>query len=225
MAALIVLVSAVPRALRRIDAILSDAGYLVAAVPSPAEAQYLLDSVTPDLLLVDVRLNLAGGARLAIRSRLERPALPVIVAHESDEPGVDADAKRLGAAFVRASAERPELLLLVGAAIERHRRAQAPVRRWARRRAPVSVRVRAGDTPAQVINMSHGGVQLAIEDGRDVPPAFDITLPHTGTTIRARRAWLSHPTNEPATCGAEIDEAARLVWRHFVDTLPSPPNS
>ena len=223
MSALIVLVSSVPRALRRVDAILSDTGYLVAAVPSPAEAQYLLDSVTPDLLLVDLRLNAAGNARLVMRSRLERPALPVIVAHESDEMGVDGDAMRLGVEFVRASAERQELLQLVGAAIERHRRAQPPVRRWSRQPAPGPVRVRAGDAPAHVVDTSHGGVRLEMEEGGSLPAAFDIVLPQTGATIRARRAWLSSPTDEPASCGAEIDEAARHAWRHFVESLSPAP--
>lgn len=217
MAALIVLVGGVPRWLRIIDVTLSDAGHLVAAVSSSAEAQQLLDSVTPDLLVVDAREHAAPLLRLAARSRRDHPILPVIVTHDGPEP--DGDARRRGAEFVSAAVGRAGLLARVAEAIERHRRAQPGVRRWARRRVPAAVVVNAGDTRARVIDISHGGVQLAFDDARDPPDHFDITLPKAGATIAAHRAWTARGTRDGVSCGAEIDETARPAWRHFVESI------
>ena len=67
--ALIIVVNADPRNLRLTEAMLSEAGHLVAAVSSFVEAKHLMDSVTPDLLVADVRLEVFNGLQLAIRSR------------------------------------------------------------------------------------------------------------------------------------------------------------
>jgi DNA-binding response OmpR family regulator len=215
MTGLIVLASAVPRALR-LDGMLSDAGYLVAAVPTTTEAQQLLDSVTPDLLVVDARLNAEAGLRLAIRSRIERPALPVIVTQGWNDRPLEADATRLGAEFVSASTGRVELLRCVRAAIQRHRLLQPVVRRWARRRTPASVRLRVADAHARVEDVSHGGVRLTFDPHARLPQTFEIALPN-GPTVRAHRAWMSEGAQ--ISCGAEIDEAGRNAWRRWVDSV------
>src|SRR5581483_3637820 len=43
--------------LRHTEALLSERGHLVAALSSSAEANLLLDSVTPDLLIADLRVG------------------------------------------------------------------------------------------------------------------------------------------------------------------------
>jgi DNA-binding response OmpR family regulator len=222
MPALIVLVSADPRLLRMADAMLSDAGHLVAAVSSFHEAQNLLDSVTPDLLVSDLRLDPCSSLHLAIRSRLERPGLPVIVTHGWPDPVAEAEARHHGAEFVPAPLGHAEFLPLVQALIDRHRRAQPAVRRWSRKRAPGTVRVSAGDAPSRIIDVSYGGVRLAFDDERDVPPLFEITLPPSGTTIKAHCAWTARSARDHVWCGAEIDEAARPDWRHFIDSFAEP---
>jgi DNA-binding response OmpR family regulator len=216
MTGLIVLASAVPYALRLVDGILSDAGYLVAAVPTVDEAQHLLDSITPDLLIVDARLNAEAGLRLAMRSRGERPALPVIVAHGWDTHRLDGDAIRAGAEFVPASAGRGELLRRVRIAIERHRLLQPMIRRWVRRAPPAAMHLRAANSQARVVDVSHGGVRLTFDRRTVVSPTFEITLPN-GPTVRARRAWRAEGSQ--IACGAEIDAAGRNAWRRWVDSI------
>jgi DNA-binding NtrC family response regulator len=100
MAALVILVNADPDVLWRTDALLSADGHLVAAVSSLAEAKKLLDSVTPDVLVADVRLGMYNGLQLAIRSRLDHPNLPVIITNEWPDATFEAEAKRQGAIFV-----------------------------------------------------------------------------------------------------------------------------
>jgi DNA-binding response OmpR family regulator len=220
MPALIVLMSADSRFRWMTDALLSEAGHLVAAVSSPDEAQQLLDSVTPDLLVADVRRGRSSALRLAVRSRAHRPALPVIVTGAGPHPAVEAIASSHGAQFLPESSGMAELLRSARAAIDRHRRVQPKVRRWVRRRVQRAVLVEAGDARARIVDMSHGGVRLVFENPSEVPERFDIRLPHTGRPVTAHCAWTARSTSDRVSCGAEIDEATRQDWRRFVDTWP-----
>lgn len=201
---------------------LSEAGHLVAPVSSFGDAQKLLDSVTPDLLVADLRLDAFNGLHLAIRSRLERPSLPVIVTSAWPDPVAETEAKHHGAEFVAAPLTNPEFLRRVRSAVDQHRRTQPVVRRWSRKPAPGTVLVNAVNAPARVVDMSYGGVRLAFNDQRDIPSLFEITLPAAGTTIKAHCAWTARSASDQIWCGAEIDEAARPDWRDFVDSFGSP---
>jgi DNA-binding response OmpR family regulator len=222
MPAFIVLVNADRRILRITDAMLSEAGHLVASVSSFADAQKLLASVTPDLLVTDLRLEAFNGLHLAIRSRMERPGMPVIVTSAWPDPVSETEAKRHGAEFVPAPLTNPEFLQHVQSAIDQHRRTQPVVRRWSRKLVPGTVLVNAVNAPARIVDMSYGGVRLAFNDQRDIPPLFEITLPPAGTTIKAHCAWTARSAGDQIWCGAEIDEAARSDWRDFVDSFGSP---
>lgn len=223
MSALIILVNADPRILRLTEAVLSDAGYLVAPVTSFSEAKRLMDSVTPDLLVADVRLEAFNGLQLAIRSRLEHPHVPVIITHARPDPGFEAEAKRYGAAFVSAHLENPDFLRYVHSAIAERRRIQPAVRRWTRKLVSGTVEVTAADVLARVVDMSYGGVKLAFDDQRDVPPSiFEITLLPAGVTVKAHRVWSGRSTNaDQFWCGVELDDAPTPHWRDFVDSLGS----
>ena len=81
MPALILLVDADRTILKKTEMLLSAQGHLVIAVSSFQEAKGLLNSVSPDLLIADVRLDAFNGLHLAARSRLDHPGLPVIITH------------------------------------------------------------------------------------------------------------------------------------------------
>ena len=119
MSALIILVNADSRALRHTEGVLSDQGYLVAALTSFVEARQLLESVTPDLLIADVRLAAYNGLQLAIRTHYDHPDVPVIVTHIGEDALVEAEARRFGAEFVPAPVDNPAFLRTVERAIER----------------------------------------------------------------------------------------------------------
>ena len=140
MAALVILVNADPDVLWRTDALLSADGHLVAAVSSLAEAKKLLESVTPDVLVADVRLGVYNGLQLAIRSRLDHPNLPVIITNEWPDATFEAEAKRQGAIFVAAPLDNPEFLRIVRKAIAQSRRTQPAIRRWLRKPVPGTMR-------------------------------------------------------------------------------------
>src|ERR1700704_6127117 len=133
MPALILLVDGDKTLLRRVEELLSDAGYLVAAVSSFHEAKRLLDSVSPDLLIVGVRLDAFNGLHLAVRCRIEHPLLPVIVTNASADMVLEAETEIQGAEFIANPLDHPEFLSRVKEAVERRARGQQPIRRWPRK--------------------------------------------------------------------------------------------
>jgi len=220
MSALVILVNADPRALRHTEALLSEQGYLVAAVTSYVKAAQLLESVTPDLLVADVRLGAYNGLQLAIRTRFDYPDVPVIVTHTCGDAVAEAEAKHYGAVFVSNPLDNPAFLPAVEAAIARRRRSQRPIRRWSRRAVPGVVEVNAAHSRAQILDMSYGGVRLAFADAPDLPTTFDITLPTANVTVKAHRVWTGRSdADDRFCCGAELVEAPEDDWRRFVDSL------
>jgi DNA-binding response OmpR family regulator len=224
MAPLVLLVNAFQTALRQTERLLTDAGYLVADVSSFGAAKNLLHSVSPDLLITEIRLAEFNGLRLAAWARLHNPSLPIIITDASPDPVLKGEAERLGATFVVNPLANPNFLGLVKAALEEYHRAGAMIRRWPRKGVNGSVKVDAASVQAQVVDLSYGGMRLAFRNMRDdVPTEFDITLPTAGITLKAYRVWTSRSlTTEDYWCGAELADTgsgATNQWREFVDSL------
>src|SRR5262249_20656552 len=230
MAALILLVDVETTALRRTESLLTDAGYLVAPVSSFDEAKELLETVLPDLLIAAVRLEAFNGLHLAARSRLDHPKLPVIITHSHVDPVLRNEALRQGARFVANPLENPAFLPLVEAALEEHRDAQPPIRRWRRKRVDGVMEARLA-TPeerlatarARIHDISYGGLRLAFARRQDLPDEYDIPLPMAGVTVKAHRAWTSpSATTDEFWCGVEVappGSATSDNWRTFVDSV------
>jgi DNA-binding response OmpR family regulator len=219
MSALVILVNADSRVLRHLEALLTEDGYLVAAVDSFLEARELLDSVTPDLLIADIRLERFNGLQLAIRSHFDHPGLPVIVTHVKEDTVAEAEAKRYGVSFVAAPFDNPNFLPCVRSLLANRRMAQRPIRRWLRKPVPGMIEVNVADSRAQLVDMSYGGVRLVFEEPRVLPTTFDITLPPQGVTVQANRIWTREEHDHHFSCGAEVVKAMENDWRRFVDTL------
>jgi len=218
---LIVLVNADPTTLRKTEQRLSEEGYLVSAVGSFERAKTLLNSITPDLLVVDVRLHAFNGLHLAARSRLDRPALQVIVTHATEDPVLDREAARQGARFVVNPLENPQFLGIVKAALQSPHTSTTAVRRWRRKRAVSDVPVRAGVTDARLVDFSYGGAKLEwIDDDLAMPSAFPMTLAGLGITLPAHRVWTGRSGEQHRACGVELVETSGpdvTKWRGFVD--------
>jgi len=219
MSALVILVNADPRALRHLEALLTEDGYLVAAIDSFLEARDLLDSLTPDLLIADIRLERFNGLQLAIRSHFDHPDLPVIVTHVQEDAVAEAEAKRYGVSFVAAPVHNANFLPCVRSLVSGRRMAQRPIRRWHRKSVPGNIEVTVADGPAQLVDMSYGGVRLVFERPRSIPTTFDITLPPLGMTVQANRIWTREDQDHHVACGAAVVKATEDNWRRFVDTL------
>jgi DNA-binding response OmpR family regulator len=218
MSALVILVNADPRALRLLEAMLAQDGYLVAAIDSFVEARDLLESVTPDLLVADIRLERFNGLQLAIRSRFRHPDVPVIVTHVKEDPVAEVEARRYGVSFVAAPFENPDFLSSVRSLLNTRRETQRPMRRWPRKPVPGMVEVDAAASRAQLVDMSYGGVRLAFDRPDEIPTTFDIMLPLLGVIVQANLIW-TREDRDRLSCGAEVVKAAEENWRRFVDTL------
>src|SRR5688572_16156984 len=130
MAALILLVHTNTVTLDRLDNSLSRAGYVIAAESSFLRARGFLESATPNLLVADIRLGEFNGVHLAIWTRSERPDLPVVLMHPSQDSVLERETIRQGAVFVVVDVQTPDALLrCVRSVLDRHRGA---VRRWPR---------------------------------------------------------------------------------------------
>ena len=218
---LILLVDADRAALKRTEALLSAEGHLVIAVSSFQEAKGYLYTVSPDLLIADVRLDAFNGLHLAARARLDYPNLPVIITHASADPVLEREAERQGAAFVVNPLENPDFLANVRAALERHRLAQAPIRRWPRKQVS-GVEAQLEASHVRICDMSYGGLKLALGEDLELPSVFDVTVPNTGLKVHARPVWMFRsPATDEFWCGAELVDTgntAMTEWRDFVDS-------
>lgn len=221
MSALILLVDGDRKALRRTEALLSEAGYLVAAVSSFPEAKRLLDAVNPDLLVAGVRLKAFSGLHLAARGRLDHPKLPIIIINPSPDAILEDEVKRLGASFMVNPLENPEFLPAVRSAVIEHRQAQPRIRRWPRKQVSGNVEAWLPTSRARILDLSYGGLRLAFDEQCDLPPVFDVTLPTAGVTVRAHRVWTGRSgTSDEFWCGVELDTgAAPRNWRVIVDAV------
>jgi DNA-binding response OmpR family regulator len=219
MGALIILVCADERVLRGTEALLSEHGYLVGIASSFVEGQELLNSLTPDLLIADLRLDEFNGLQLAIQSRVYHPDVAVIVTSRLDDSFAEREAKRHGAAFISAPLENPDFLPCVRAALASRRGAEKPMRRWFRQSVPGQVPVNAASGRAQIVDISHGGVRLVFSGPRVIPATFAIALPRGGVTVQARCVWTRSAAHQQFYCGAELAEDAADPWREFVDAL------
>ena len=124
------------------------------------EAKSHLYTVSPDLLIADVRLDAFNGLHLAARSRLDYPSLPVIITHAWTDPVLEHEAQRQGAAFVVNPLENPDFLSGVQSALERHRHAQTPIRRWPRKQVSGFVEAQLEASHVRICDMSYGGTEV-----------------------------------------------------------------
>jgi DNA-binding response OmpR family regulator len=219
MGALIIVVSADERALRLTEALLSEHGYLVGTATSFAEGLALLNAVTPDLLIADLRLSDYNGLQLATQTHLAHPDVAVIITSVTDDWWAEGEAKRHGADFIAAPLDNPAFVPCVRAALDRRRPAQKPMRRWFRSLVAGVTPVDAASGRAQIVDMSYGGVQLAFTGPRVIPATFEIRLPRGGVTVQARCVWTRSSSDGHFYCGAELAEDAAHSWREFVEAL------
>jgi DNA-binding NtrC family response regulator len=92
---------------------LSAAGYRVVTSTSFADGKTLLEAEDPPaLLIVSVRLGAYNGLHLVIRGRLDRPGMAAVLASDTHDPILAAEAARYGAAYVSGAVHRDELVSL-----------------------------------------------------------------------------------------------------------------
>ena len=223
------LVDANAAQLRTTEQVLEEAGFIVITAGSFLEARALLASMTPELVISDIKLEAYNGLHLVALCAIWRPGTPFIVTDWNHDPVLEADAKRLKAAYVIKTEAREELMQMACALLESRRHGFLGVRRSYRKAAPVPIVAEVAASSAEVVDVSYGGLQLklpTVPKGRvdDEPPdSFDIIFPDLDLALHAERIWAS-PDNATGgwVCGADVsgnDLPQLQRWREFIDSI------
>jgi DNA-binding response OmpR family regulator len=214
--------------LRKTEQALEHVGFVVMGAGSFAQAKSLLVSITPEIVIADIKLEAFNGLHLAALCAVWRPATPFIATHNIYDTVLEADAKRLSASYVVKTPNREELTRTAVELINSHRHGHEAVRRSHRKLAPTSTVVQVAASNAEVVDVSYEGVRLKLQtpaapaDGR-VPESFDIVFPEQDFSLRAARIWAAHDSQTGGwLCGADVSQsdANQLQrWRDFVDSV------
>jgi DNA-binding response OmpR family regulator len=214
--------------LRKTEQALEHVGFVVMGAGSFAQAKSLLVSITPEIVVADIKLEAFNGLHLAALCAVWRPATPFIATHNIYDTVLEADAKRLSASYVVKTPNREELTRTAVELINSHRHGHEAVRRSHRKLAPTSTVVQIAASNAEVVDVSYEGVRLKLQtpaapaDGR-VPESFDIVFPEQDFSLRAARIWAAHDSQTGGwLCGADVSQsdANQLQrWREFVDSV------
>jgi CheY-like chemotaxis protein len=209
--------------LRGLLDLLRTAGYRAAGAADLDAALHLVQAISFDLLLVDIRLHADSDLRLIRRARAEQPAMAVIALTGFPDPAVEAEVNRLGASYRLKPMDPQRLLAIVAEKLSGPGRQ----RRWIRKRVAGGLRARIGGVPAKVVDMSYGGLclEMSMPPEKEPPPSIEVDLMSFGLSVSADVMWTSRL--EPSgtwICGAallETDPNTSRAWRGVVDTVPT----
>ena len=197
--------------------LLARAGYRTIGAGTLKEARQILERITPDLVLVDIRLS--GDNGLQLLAMAQQP-IPAIVITAFDDRTLAAEARNLGAEFMLKPVSPAALL----AAIQRKLPVEsdqpaAPSRRWPRRRVSSDVTALIGDAPARIVDVGYGGVRFELQSGADIalPERVRLTVPGN-VPIGLQVVW-NRRSGDTWQCGAAVNDEFRPAWEVLVDTL------
>jgi DNA-binding response OmpR family regulator len=198
--------------------LLADDGYRVLTADTFERALAVLSTKSPDLLLLDVRLGDFNGLQLLVTA--QRPVAAIVMTGYADAV-LERDARQLGAEYLVKPITHDRLLSLIesrlpATSVNRERR-------WLRKQLPIAVSTLVGRFPAQLLDVSYGGVRLNIDDAAgQLPPKLALALPASEKSIHVEVVWSERQEEHTWHCGAAIvdtDELATLQWREFVDSV------
>jgi DNA-binding NtrC family response regulator len=216
--------------LRKTERALEQVGFVVMGAGSFAQAKSLLVSITPEIVIADIKLEAFNGLHLAALCAVWRPATPFIATHSVHDTVLEADARRLSASYVVKTPGREELTRTAVELLTSRRQGHEAVRRSHRKLAPTSTVVQIAASNAEVIDISYGGARLKLtstpavrpSDER-VPESFDIVFPDQAFSLRAARIWAAHDSQSGGwLCGVDVslsDSQQLQRWRDFVDSV------
>jgi DNA-binding response OmpR family regulator len=205
-------------ALSGIVELLCGAEYAAVGVTTFDEAKALLTDDTFDLLITDVRLRGFNGLHLVRQIHAERPEMGAMIMTGYDATLMELEAGRYGATFVRKPIQPTQFLAAVAKLVADIRRQ----RRWERKRVVGGFRVTANGRPAAVLDVSYGGLRIALPPGGAPPSRFGVDIAGIGLHLDVDSVWC-HPSEGGAVmCGAALisdSSPAAETWRAIVDRL------
>jgi CheY-like chemotaxis protein len=212
-------------ALSATERMLEPAGYLVACASTFEEARRRLELAPPDLLVTAVRLGAFNGLHLVLHAHADCPAMPAIVVDDQRDAVLEAEAKKMAAAYVAKPLDRNDLVNLAKRLLEglNERPSSVVERRW--RRKPVALSANAGGAVVKVLDVSYGGLRLELSSLPDVglSPLNAVSLPSVGQ-LAIHPVWARGGIGTPPVwwCGVEVkptEHRTTKKWLKFVDSL------
>ena len=197
---------------------LRDAGYQATGVGTFEEATDLIATNPPDALITELRLGAYNGLHLVIRSQASRPDIVAIIHTAFPDPVLEAEAHRVEADFLVRPVDTPTLLgLLTNRLGTPTDRRSAP-----RKRVEGGIAVRIAGTAASLVDLSYGGFKAQLSSD-EIPSPFEVRLPNSDVSIKARVIWAHRQTTSDGSllCGAsvsDLDATAEPAWRQIVDS-------
>jgi CheY-like chemotaxis protein len=202
-----------------LSALLSGAGYSVAETGSMTDALDIIQHDPPDLIITDVRLAEFNGLYLAAVNPLR---IPVVIVTGYPDPGLEQEARNLGADFLLKPIRPSRLLTIIEQRLPLTSDGEgfAMARRWPRRRPTMDLPAQVDNTQVRVLDVSYGGMRLV--GGRDAnalsKEAFNITFPTAALSVPVRVVWQSE-SHTDRLCGATVLEEWQPPWRQLVDAV------
>ena len=202
-----------------LQALLTNAGYVVLSASTFAEGRRSLVEQAPDLLIADLRLGEFNGLQLVAAAPL---AVPSIIVTGFPDPVLEAEALKLGAHYVTKPIAFEALLALIEETIAsaEQRKSRGSTRRWDRKPVAGKVAAQVEHAQARIVDVSYGGVKLEIEGDQSLPPSFRITVANPALSIDVDLVWVTRHGDRHWVCGAAISSgnaAAVHDWATLVD--------
>lgn len=199
--------------------LLAGQGYRVLAVGTFEDARRAFLTEGPDLVITDIRLGAHNGLQLLA---LAPRRVPFIILTGFADPVLEADARRLGAAFVLKPCAPAVLMDLVRTRLNQSTGAGAflPTRQWLRKPLTDRVTARVDNTSVRLLDVSYGGASFEVgDDVGDVTTSLRVTLPGASVAVPFHVCWTRRTAEGGYVAGGSVSEEHRTQWREVVDSL------
>jgi DNA-binding response OmpR family regulator len=215
--------------LRITEKLMSEAGFSVTAVDTFNDAKALIASVSPEVIVADVKLRAYNGLHLAALCATQRPSVVFITTHEVYDRVLEADARRLGALYVLKTKNRDELKKTVLQILAGRKSEADAIRKWPRKMVAHAAVATVAADDTEVVDVSYGGARLKLRSrnsrrtSEQLPETFDLVFPDLALALHVARVWSApDPGASDWVCGVDIsendvDDLER--WRVFVDSV------
>ena len=208
-----------PVGLNQLLELLQQRDYAVLGAPGIQAAWSILSQCPIDLLVAAVRLRGTSGLEFLAAARAQHPALAGILVGTDGDQAWEMAAWRHDAPLVLRPFHPPHFLMVVAERLAAIRHRQ----RWPRKAVGANVPVWVGQSPAMLVDVSYGGLRVALDCGNRMPPStVTVAVPAAGLAVTAHVVWSSLASDGvTCVCGAAIaDDGPLADWRRFVDAIP-----
>ena len=198
------------------------AGFEIIEARTFQEARRLLRDRTPGILVTEVRLAGFNGLQLILTN--PKPIPSVLVSHA--DPVLQAEARRLGAAYLLKPVSHADLLVAIEQQLASFSESGASgiKRRWIRKAVSAEWRASVDHSPARVIDVSYGGLRVEIDRTSEtpLPKTFNVRLPAAHLDVPADLVWSNRTGSRSWQCGVALSRMGQMeatAWRGLVDRL------